>query len=97
MDTFIYILAGWNAVVFALYGIDKWKAVRNKWRIKESVLLLFAFFMGGVGAIAGMNVFRHKTKHVKFRILVPFALIINITAVVGFLYLTGLFWHEIAF
>ena len=87
MDTIIYILIGWNVVVFALYGIDKRKAIRNRWRIKESVLLLSAFFMGGIGALAGMSVFRHKTKHLKFRILVPLALVVNIATVIGVFYL----------
>jgi len=87
MDTIIYILLGWNIVVFAAYGIDKWKAIHNKWRIKESILLFFAFLMGGIGALAGMSVFRHKTKHLKFRILVPLALVVTIATVIGVFYL----------
>ena len=83
MDTVIYILLIWNVVVFILYGVDKWKSIHNKWRIKERVLLLFAFFMGAIGALAGMSVFRHKTKHVKFKILLPLALITNIAIAIG--------------
>ena len=52
----------WNVVVFALYGIDKRKAVKEEWRISERTLLLIAFFFGGIGAILGGNLFHHKTK-----------------------------------
>ena len=87
MDILLYILIGWTIIVFALYGVDKWKAIHNKWRIKESVLLLSAFLMGGIGALAGMSVFRHKTKHLKFKILIPLALLVNIAVVIGGFYL----------
>ena len=87
MKTVLYILITWNVITFALYGIDKWRAKHRRWRIKESTLLLFAFLMGGVGAAAGMSIFRHKTKHIKFKILVPLALILNITAVIYCFYL----------
>lgn len=52
-----------NIIAFALYGSDKAKAKKNKWRIKESTLLSVGFFGGAFGAIAGMKHFRHKTKH----------------------------------
>ena len=86
MKIVFYLLAIWNIAVFALYGIDKWKASRNKWRVKERTLVLSAFLMGGAGAFLGMIVFRHKTKHLKFKILLPLALVLNIAAVVGFIY-----------
>lgn len=57
-----YLLA-MSIAAFILYGTDKRKAQKNKWRIKESVLLGFGFFGGAIGAIAGMKLFRHKTKH----------------------------------
>ena len=82
----LYILAFWNIAVFALYGIDKWKSTHNKWRIKESTLLLPAFFMGGVGALLGMHVFRHKTKHLKFKILLPISLLLNMAVCIGVFY-----------
>ncbi len=71
------VLAATNLFSFALYGIDKWKAKRAAWRISESTLLLFAL-LGPVGALLGMELFRHKTKHAKFRILVPVFLILHI-------------------
>ena len=80
----IIIYTAWNFIVFLLYGIDKLKAIKQTWRIKEATLILAAFFMGGVGAFFGMSVFRHKTKHLKFKILVPLAIIINIAII--FLY-----------
>lgn len=59
-------------------GIDKRKAVKSKWRIPERTLFLIAFIFGGIGIFLGMHIFRHKTKHNSFRILVPIALILNI-------------------
>jgi len=62
-----------NVISFSLYGIDKRRAKRNRWRIRESVLLGVTWLMGGVGAWAGMRVFRHKTKHTAFVISAPLA------------------------
>ena len=81
-------LAAWNLVVFCVYGLDKYKAKKDKWRIPEKTLLLLAFFFGGLGAFLGMRVFRHKTKHRLFTIGVPLCLLLNIAA----LYVL-LFWH----
>ena len=81
-------LAAWNLIVFCVYGLDKYKAKKDKWRIPEKTLLLLAFFFGGLGAFLGMRVFRHKTKHRLFTIGVPVCLLLNIAA----LYVL-LFWH----
>lgn len=75
----IYLLAI-NTVAFAAYGIDKWKAKHGRWRIPEATLILLAFIGGALGALFGMNVFRHKTQHWKFRILVPMALVLWLVA-----------------
>lgn len=77
----IYLLAI-NVIAFAAYGIDKWKARHGKWRISEMTLILLAFVGGALGAMAGMKVFRHKTRHWKFRILVPLALVLWMAAMV---------------
>lgn len=61
-----------NIVAFSLYGSDKRKARLHKWRIPEKALLGVVFVGGSVGALLGMQVFRHKTRHWKFKILVPF-------------------------
>ena len=67
-----------NLLAFALYGIDKLKAKKGAWRIPESTLLLVAFLGGSLGALLGMELFRHKTKHAKFKVLVPLFLILHI-------------------
>lgn len=69
-----------NLLTFLLYGIDKWKAKGDKWRISERTLLLTALIGGSMGALIGMQVFRHKTQHWKFRILVPLFLILHVAA-----------------
>ena len=81
----IYIV--WNIIVFLLYGMDKRKSIKGKWRTKEKTLILSAFLMGGIGAGFGMKIFRHKTKHIKFKILIPLAIIFNIAII--FLYYRG--------
>ena len=68
-----------NIAAFATYGIDKRKAQKGKWRISEITLLLLAFFGGAIGALLGMRVFHHKTKHWKFRILVPLFLVLQLS------------------
>ena len=70
--------AAWNIITFSLYGIDKHKARNKQWRTRETTLILCAFFMGGAGALLGMRIFRHKTQHGKFRLLVPLALVVNV-------------------
>ena len=77
MRIFIYYLIVINALTFLLYGIDKWKAQRSKWRIPEGTLILLAAVGGSIGALLGMYLFRHKTKHLKFTLGVPAILIIQ--------------------
>lgn len=55
-----------NVVTFALYGIDKWKAIHNKWRVREATLLITVLIGGSLGAFIAMQMFRHKTKKVVF-------------------------------
>ena len=90
MDYILYISAAliiWNAATFILYGADKRKAKKDKWRTKESTLILCAFLMGGIGAFLGMKVFRHKTKHLKFKLLVPISVVVNAGVIVCGLFL----------
>ena len=63
-----------NGAAFVLCGIDKWKARRGRWRVKENTLLGTAALGGGVGLLLGMKVFRHKTLHKKFTVGVPLIL-----------------------
>ena len=57
---FIFLM---SMIAFILYGVDKRKAKKEMWRIPEAVLLNFGFFGGAIGALLGMKMFRHKTKH----------------------------------
>ena len=66
-----------NIVAFAVYGIDKYKARHKKRRIAEATLLMLAAIGGSVGALAGMKVWRHKTKHKKFSFLVPLFIVVH--------------------
>ncbi len=78
--------AGINIVTFFLYGIDKWKAKRSKWRIKESTLLWWAALGGTIGDLLGMKAWHHKTMHKKFRYGVPAILIAQIAIIVAIIY-----------
>lgn len=77
MKSILLLLIAVNLVSFALYGLDKVKAKRGLWRIRESTLLLVAALGGSLGALLGMELFRHKTKHWKFRILIPLFLLLH--------------------
>ena len=82
---FWYYLVAVNAAAFCLYGIDKRKAMKNRWRIPEATLLGIAFIGGSIGAWVGMQTFRHKTKHWNFKILVPLFFIMQVA---GILYIS---------
>lgn len=60
-----------NLVALVVYGVDKRRAKKGQWRISEKTLFLLPLAGGSVGAIAGMYLFRHKTKHWYFRIGLP--------------------------
>ena len=70
-----------NAIGFLLMLVDKIKAKRNLWRIPEATLMGVAAVGGSIGAIAGMNLFRHKTKHAKFYIGLPVILALQVVSV----------------
>lgn len=74
-----------NLVGFALMGLDKRKAKRGQWRISEKTLFLPPLLGGTVGAILGMRVFHHKTKHWYFRYGLPALLVLQL-ALAGWLY-----------
>ncbi|MBE6948860.1 MAG: DUF1294 domain-containing protein [Ruminococcaceae bacterium] len=79
MEAFLIIwLILINVIAFYMMGIDKSKARRNKRRISEAALFTAAIIGGGVGAFLGMQVFRHKTKHTKFVIGIPFIMVVQI-------------------
>ena len=70
----IYLVAI-NLITFVTMYVDKKKAKWGKWRIKESTLFTLVFLGGGIGGIAGMYLFRHKTKKTRFVIGFPLILI----------------------
>ena len=76
----IYLIAI-NVVTFFLYGIDKWKAKRSKWRIPEATLLGLAVIGGSIGAWLGMKVWHHKTQHKKFKYGLPLILLAQIALI----------------
>ena len=75
------LLAVMNVLSFTLMGIDKWKAKRGAWRIPEKTLFLAAALFGGLGGVAGMQVFRHKTKHAAFVWGFPALLLVQVVIV----------------
>ena len=79
---FIFLM---SLVAFILYGVDKRKAKKELWRIPEAVLLNFGFFGGAIGALLGMKMFRHKTKHWYFWFFNIFGLIWQIAIPVLYL------------
>ena len=83
-DLIIYLI-GINVVTFFIYGIDKWKARRGKWRIPEETLIWLAIAGGSIGALLGMYLCRHKTQHKKFTLGIP--VIILVQAVIVFFFL----------
>ena len=87
-----YYLLGINAVTFIVYGIDKYKAKKAKWRIPEATLLLLAVLGGSVGAWMGMKVWHHKTMHKKFKYGIPAILLIQI-ALMAYLHMN--LWKQI--
>ena len=60
-----------NLLTVLLYGLDKYKAIRQEWRIPERALLLMAFMGGAFGALTAMRIFRHKTRKGRFKLMIP--------------------------
>ena len=84
-NTILIYLAVINVVTFFMYGIDKWKAKKSKWRIRETALLGLAVLGGSIGAWLGMKVWHHKTQHKKFRYGVPAIIIIQLAVITYFI------------
>ena len=72
-----------NIAAFIMYGIDKHKAIKGRWRLSEATLVVIAALGGALGAFLGMIIWHHKTKKWKFRILVPLFLIIWIAIAIS--------------
>ncbi|MCI8871225.1 MAG: DUF1294 domain-containing protein [Lawsonibacter sp.] len=78
-----------NLAAFFLMGADKRRARRGAWRIPERTLFLAALLGGGAGAVLGMRLFHHKTRHWYFRLGLPAVLLVQLAL--------GLWWAQIAF
>ena len=78
-------LAVINVVTFFMYGVDKWKAKKSKWRIRETALLILAVLGGSIGAWLGIKVWHHKTQHKKFKYGVPAIIIVQLLLIAYYL------------
>ena len=82
MEEIICYLLAVNIVTFLLYGIDKYKAKKGKWRISEATLLTMAAIGGSIGAWAGMRLWHHKTMHKNFKYGIPVIIILQVALAV---------------
>ena len=80
-ETLLYYIVGINIVTLIVYGIDKVKAMKGKWRISEATLLLLAIIGGSVGAWLGMKTWHHKTMHKKFKYGLPLIILVQIALI----------------
>ena len=71
-------IIGVNVITFVVYGIDKLKAKKGKWRVPETTLLLLAIVGGSVGAWCGVKVWHHKTMHLKFKYGIPLIMAVQV-------------------
>ena len=71
-----------NLLGFFIMLIDKQRAIHKEWRIPEKTLLGVSVFGGAIGMLLGMSCFRHKTKHKKFTIGVPFILLMQVVLII---------------
>ena len=82
MNIILGYLLAINIASFFLYGIDKYKAKKGRWRISEATLLTMAAIGGSIGAWAGMRLWHHKTMHKKFKYGIPIIIIIQVALAV---------------
>lgn len=86
LSTYQIILTGLLIILnlhsFYLYYSDKQRAIQRKYRIPEKKLLLFTIVFGGLGAYIGMTMFRHKTKQLTFKIVVPISMLLTLAALI---------------
>ncbi|WP_278244897.1 DUF1294 domain-containing protein [Fervidicella metallireducens] len=71
-----------NFYAFYMMYIDKLRAKKGIWRISERKFFALTLLFGSLGVLLGMKFFRHKTRHIKFRFLVPMILIIQIILII---------------
>lgn len=71
-----------NIIGFLAMAIDKRRAKKGEWRIKEGTLFIITLLGGGIGTISGMYTFRHKTKKLKFTIGLPTIFLVEVILVI---------------
>ena len=76
---FYYVVV--NLVAFIMYGIDKNRAIKKEWRISEKSQILVSLAGGAFGALLGMHVIRHKTRHIKFQLIIPLTVIVHFVVI----------------
>ena len=83
---YLILVAIMSLITLIFYKVDKVKAIKNKYRIKEKTLVMLSFFFGSIGGLIGMYVIRHKNRHFKFIFTNWLFFIIHI--VIGYFMLT---------
>ncbi len=78
MKELVYYLIFINIFTFITFGIDKYKSIKNKYRVKEKTLFILSIIGGFVGAILAMKIFRHKTLKPSFKYGIPIICIIEL-------------------
>ena len=78
LEAIVIYLAVINIITFIMFGADKARAAKGRWRISEAALILAALLGGSIGALAGMRIFHHKTRHRKFTVGIPVILVLQI-------------------
>lgn len=81
-----YYLCAINLLCFIMMGIDKHKATNHKWRIPEFWLMFLAIIGGSFGGIMAIGIFHHKTKHKKFYVGMPIIFLIELAAILLYIY-----------
>ena len=78
MDIYLILVGIMSLITFILYAVDKKRAIKKQWRIKEVVLLGFTFCLGSIGGLCGLYLLRHKNKHWYFVVVNFVSLIIHV-------------------
>ena len=82
LEAIVIYLVAINVITFIMFGADKARSVKGRWRISEAALILAALLGGSIGALAGMRIFHHKTRHRKFTVGIPVILVLQIVFMV---------------
>lgn len=83
MNYFLIYLAIVSVVSLILTVSDKRRAQRHKYRIRESVLLLFSALGGSVVMLITMLLIHHKTRHLKFMLGIPLIIVLQIAVFIA--------------